>query len=118
MRIALTVLFSSCLLASLAQVEDELTLNFDLGYQRALRLDPYQSDIRQNGHWLVGSGGFTDISGLWMNYLEGGGHGGFPLRQSKATTPSEIMEERSITNFSTTSGTLNGEEHSFPVCPV
>lgn len=77
MRFALTVLFTSCFLASLAQVEDELTLNFDLGYQRALRLDPYQSDIRQNGHWLVGSGGFTDISGPWMNYLEGGGHGGF-----------------------------------------
>lgn len=58
------------------QLREGFQLQFDFGYRRALRLDGFQSDLYQRGHWLQAGFGFTELREPWFHRLELSGHGG------------------------------------------
>ena len=86
MRLLAFLLFP---LAVHAQYEGS-SLYLSMGHRRAFRLDPFQSDIRQQGHWGGISFGASHRTEKWAQNLEMNGHAGL---SSSATEGSYLIED-------------------------
>lgn len=77
MKYCLALILALSLTGVSGQLRQGLQLQFDFGYRRALRLDGFQSELYQRGHWLQGGFGFFELKEPWFNRLEFSGHAGW-----------------------------------------
>jgi len=63
------------------------SLDLSMGYRRAFRLDPFQSDIRQQGHWGGISFGASHRTKKWAQSLELNGHAGLSSSATEGSYP-------------------------------